>query len=156
MAVDANLGDNYFIRNNGGDSHGVLPFLSAIELLAYPANVIHEVSDSSESSGFFGIGSFFAKLFGPSSKKSLPYVSFLFGSQRVIPVRIKSIHVTEQAFDTTLQPIRATVKIVMGALTEQESKRHAPTRECTSIICVLRFCYRITKLVQFLKKDLTT
>ena len=35
----------------------------------------------------------------------------------------------EQAFDTELQPIRASVKIVMDTLTERESNRHSYTRD---------------------------
>ena len=31
LAVDANLGDDFFVENEEGDSHGVLSFLSAIE-----------------------------------------------------------------------------------------------------------------------------
>ena len=129
LTVDANLGDDFFVQNEDGDSYGILPFLSAIELLAYPADVMNEITTTSGNSGFLGRGSYFTELFRSSSKSSLPYVSLLFGLQRIIPVKIISIHVTEQEFDTTLQPIRASVKIVMDALTERESKRHVPTRE---------------------------
>ncbi len=129
LAVDANLGDDFFVQDEDGESHGVLPFLSAIELLAYPADVFNEITNTSGNSGFPGIAKYFTRLFRSSSKRSLPYVSLLFGSQRIIPAKIKSIHITEQAFDATLQPIRASVKIVMDALTERESKRHGPTKE---------------------------
>ena len=129
LAVDANLGDDFFVLNADGDSHGVLPFLSAIELLAYPADVMNEITTTSEHNGFLGLGNYFTRLFRSNSKSSLPYVSLLFGSQRIIPVKIKSVHVTEQEFDTMLQPIRASVKIVMDALTERESRCNAPTKD---------------------------
>ncbi|MGB5329006.1 MAG: hypothetical protein WBO58_12340 [Gammaproteobacteria bacterium] len=129
LAVDARLGDDFFVENEEGDSHSVLSFLSAIELLAYPADVINEITTTSDKSGFLGIGNYFTQLFRSSSKSNFPYVSLMLGSQRIIPVKIISILVTEQEFDTRLQPIRASVEIVMDTQTKRESKRHAPTKE---------------------------
>lgn len=127
LVVDAHLGDDYFVHDGDGESHGVLPFLSAIELLAYPADVFNEGIGSSENSGFPGFAGFFARLFRFRGKSPLPYVGLLLGSQRMIPVKIESIHISERAFDATLWPIRASVKIVLNVLTERESSRHRPT-----------------------------
>ena len=129
LAVASRLGDGYFVQDENGDSHGILPFLSAIELLAYSGNVFKETTATSGNGIFSGLVNFLKGLFGSSSKHSLPHVSLVLDSQRVVPVNIKSIHITEQEFDASLQPIRATVKIVMDALNERESKRHVPTKE---------------------------
>ena len=123
------LGDGYFVQDENGDSHGILPFLSAIELLAYSADVFGENSTASGNNPFAGLIKFLAGLFGSSKENSLPFVSLLLGELRTIPVKIKSIHITEQEFDASLQPTRATVKIVMDVLSERESKRHEPTRK---------------------------
>lgn len=130
LSVDENMGDDYFVKNEEGISYGVLPFLSAIELLVYPAVVINdEVSTSSGSLGF--IDRIFSRvnIFRRNRNNALPFVSLLFGAQRIIPVKIQSIKIIEQAFDNTLQPIRASVKIEMDALTEQESNRHPTIKE---------------------------
>lgn len=134
LSVDENMGDDYFVKNEEGISYGVLPFLSAIELLVYPAVVSNDdVSTSSGSLGF--ISRIFRKvnnmvsIFRKNRNNALPFVSLLFGAQRIIPVKIQSIKIIEQAFDSTLQPIRASVKIEMDALTEQESNRHPTIKE---------------------------
>lgn len=128
LSVDKNLGDEFFEQNEAGVSHGVLPFLSAIELLVCPTDVSNERSTFSESKGIFGKVNYVVNIFRIDRRNTLPYVSLLFG-ERLIPVKIQSIQIIEQAFDSTLQPIRASVEIVMDALTERESKHHSTIKE---------------------------
>lgn len=125
LSVDENMGDDYFVKNEEGVSYGVLPFLSAIELLVYPA----DVSTSSGSMGFISRIFRSINIFRNNRSNALPFVSLLFGAQRIIPVRIQSIKIMEQAFDSKLQPIRASVKIEMEVLTEPESNRHPTIKE---------------------------
>lgn len=129
LSVDEQLGDEFFVQNEAGVSHGVLPFLSAIELLVYPTDVSNEGPTFSESKGVFGKVNYAVNIFRIKRSNALPFVSLLFGEQRIIPVKIQSIQIIEQAFDSTLQPIRASVEIVMDALTELESKRHPAIKE---------------------------
>ncbi len=134
LSVDENLGDDYFVKNEGSISYGVLPFLSAIELLVYPA-----VASSEEASTLPGNPGFIKRVFSKitstistsrnNRSSPLPFVSFLFGEKRAIPVKILSIQIIEQAFDNRLQPIRASIKIEMDVLTEQESNRHPTIKE---------------------------
>ena len=129
LAVDANLGDDLVVQNEGGVSHSVLPFLSAIELLAHPAVETADSRSRSGNMGLSGIFSFIAELFRPNSDRALPIVSLQFGSRHLIPVKLQSINIDEQAFDTELRPVRASVKIVVTTLTERECKRHPYTRD---------------------------
>lgn len=129
LSVDTNLGDEFFVQNEAGVSHGVLPFLSSIELLVCPTDVSNERSTFSESKGVFGKVNYVVNLFRINRRNALPFVSLLFGERRIIPVKIQSIQIIEQAFDSTLQPIRASVEIVMDALTERESKHHPTIKE---------------------------
>ena len=50
----------------------------------------------------------------------------VWGPLRVIPVRIESIAITEEAFDQLLNPIRAKVDLGMRTLTAQELERPRP------------------------------
>ena len=129
LSVDKHMGDDFFVQNTEGISHGVLPFLSAIELLAYPTDAINEESTSSRNRGLFGKVNYVAKFFRRDRSNTLPFVSLVFGEQRIIPIKILSIQIVEQAFDSRLHPIRASVEIVMETLTERESKRHPNIKE---------------------------
>ena len=134
LSVDKNMGDDFFVKNEEGVSYGVLPFLSAIELLVYPA--VSSNDEVSTSSGSLAIISWvyrkvinMVSVFRKKRNTTLPFVSLLFGEQRIIPVKIQSIKINEQAFDNTLQPIRASIEIEMDVLTEQESNHHLTIKE---------------------------
>jgi hypothetical protein len=45
-----------------------------------------------------------------------PLVLFLWGTQRVLPVNIDSMTITETAFDRLLNPIRATVAVSLTVI----------------------------------------
>jgi hypothetical protein len=45
-----------------------------------------------------------------------PLTLFVWGPNRVLPVRLNTLSISEELFDTTLNPIRATVSLNMRAL----------------------------------------
>jgi hypothetical protein len=47
----------------------------------------------------------------------MPLVLFIWSEQRILPVRLTEFNVTEEAFDTKLNPIRARVSLGMRVLT---------------------------------------
>jgi hypothetical protein len=49
-----------------------------------------------------------------------PVVLLVWGVTRIVPVRVTSVSVTEQAYDQALNPIRAKVDLGLQALTEAE------------------------------------
>jgi hypothetical protein len=83
--------------------NGVLPVLSALELLMLP---------QSSSINLFGSGS------GPFQfpPAKLSTVLFFWGTFRILPVAITSMNVTETEYDTILNPIRADVSINLSVL----------------------------------------
>jgi hypothetical protein len=52
----------------------------------------------------------------PPKRKTVPLVLFFFGPGRIVPVRITTFTVDEQAFSPTLYPIRAKVTVGMKVL----------------------------------------
>ena len=92
---------------------GIGPQLAALELLMYP------MSDQLLGNFFsFGV----AKK-GPEKKvpeSAVPFVLFVWGPSRLLPVRLTSLSITEEAFDQLLNPIRATVTVSMEVLTERD------------------------------------
>jgi hypothetical protein len=86
-------------------SLGIQPQLSALELLVYPTSTVLIANEV-------------LSLFG--TIEILPMESaltvFAWGQQRITPVRITDIDITEEAFDPQLNPIRAKVSLTMRVL----------------------------------------
>jgi hypothetical protein len=91
--------------------HGLHPALAALELLLYPSSSQVLLNRTLTKAGT-------AKI----SEEAVPMVLFVWGPSRVVPVRLTSFSVTEQAFDKVLNPIRAEVQLGMRVLTYMELK----------------------------------
>jgi hypothetical protein len=87
---------------------GIAPTLSTLELMTYPkgGGVLKEVI------GLLGTRK--GHQFRPPENP--PMVLFLWGTQRVLPVNIDSMTITETAFDRLLNPIRATVAVSLTVI----------------------------------------
>ena len=90
---------------------GVYPALSALEMLLYPKSA-KVISDSILAQA----GNI--EIIPPEA----PLTLFVWGPQRVLPVRITSFSITEQAYDTTLNPIQAKVDLSMYVLSYADLK----------------------------------
>jgi hypothetical protein len=84
---------------------GIHPQLAALETMIYPSSAQLESNNALAESGTLEI---------------LPMESalllFVFGKNRVVPVRLTDFSVTEEAFDPNLNPIRAKVSLGMRVL----------------------------------------
>ena len=81
---------------------GIHPALAALELLMYPP-----VDQFIRSTILAAAGS------TELNSLDVPLILFIWGPSRVLPVRLTSFSVTEQAFDQQLSPIRAEVQLGM-------------------------------------------
>ena len=91
---------------------GLHPTLAALELLLYPPST--EII----------LGKVLSRLGSARvSPARAPLVLLVWGPLRVVPVRVESVAITEEAFDQLLNPIRARVGLTMRALTERELAR---------------------------------
>ena len=88
---------------------GVYPALSSLEMLLYPKSARMILN---EGLAEFGV----IEVIPPEA----PLTLFVWGPKRVLPVRITGFSITEQFFDTQLNPIRATVSLSMSVLTYQD------------------------------------
>ena len=88
------------------ESMGIYPQLAALELLIYPKSSQVASAASLLRQGKIEI-----------IQMAAPRVLFVWGSKRVLPVRLNSYTIQEEMFDADLNPIRATVSISMRVLT---------------------------------------
>ncbi len=93
-----------------GDStatkHGIYPQLSALEMLLYPKSSLVNANAAQLQLGTI-------EIIPPEA----PLTLFRWGAQRVVPVNLTSFSITEEAYDTQLNPIRAKVALSMRVLT---------------------------------------
>lgn len=85
---------------------GLHAILATFEVLIYPSSITLQNNDAEAASGSLEI-----------IAAEAPLTVFVFGPRRIAPVRITEFSVTEEAFDTALNPIRAKVSLGMRVLT---------------------------------------
>jgi hypothetical protein len=85
---------------------GIYPQLSALEMLVYPSSAQVILNTALMLAGTMEV-----------TPPIGPMTLFVWGAKRVLPVRLTSLSITEEAFDPNLNPIRARVKLAMRVLT---------------------------------------
>jgi hypothetical protein len=107
---------------------GVADRIAAMEMLLYPqgdsllGGLLGSISGSL-SVGGASIGGAIGGAAGgvqPASRGTVPVVLFVWGPGRIVPVRLKTFTVEEQAYSPLLYPIRAKVNIGLQILTPKD------------------------------------
>lgn len=105
LDIEVDATDQLARGNPDAVGMGVYPQLSALEMLLYPksnmviANTILALTGSIE-------------LIPPEA----PLTLFIWGPKRVLPVRLTTFSITEEAYDVDLNPIRASVNLGLRVL----------------------------------------
>jgi hypothetical protein len=86
-------------------SLGIYPQLSALEVLTYPPSALIIANTLLLAAGTIEI-----------IPTAAPLTLFIWGSKRILPVRLTSFSITEESFDVNLNPIRAKVSLGMRVL----------------------------------------
>jgi hypothetical protein len=84
---------------------GIFPQLAALETIIYPTSQQLQANNSLAQSGTLEI-----------APMETPLMLFIWSRTRVLPVRITDFSVSEEAFDTSLNPVRAKVSLGMRVL----------------------------------------
>jgi hypothetical protein len=102
---------------------GLHPTLAALELLLSPPSTALILNSVLSLAG--------SAIISPATA---PLVLLVWGPVRVVPVRVTSVSVTEQAFDQLLNPIQARVGLGMRALTIPELFQAGPPFNALGIV----------------------
>jgi hypothetical protein len=92
-------------RNATATDVGIFPQLALLESLITPPSDQIAAADALLTSGVVEI-----------APMEAPLALFVWSVQRVVPVRVTELSIVEEAFDTSLNPIRAKVSLGMRAL----------------------------------------
>jgi Contractile injection system tube protein len=88
---------------------GIHPTLAALEILLYPKSVTVIANDILSLIGTIEV-----------IPAEGPMTLFVWGPQRILPVRLTSMSITEEAHDPLLNPIRAKVELSLTVLSYQD------------------------------------
>ncbi|HVO42179.1 MAG TPA: hypothetical protein VMT34_06140 [Aggregatilineales bacterium] len=92
-------------RNPTAVQLGLHPQLAVLELMVYPHSSQLIANNAQASSGALEI-----------APTEAPLTLFIWSQQRIMPVRLTDFSITEEAFDTALNPIRAKISLGMRVL----------------------------------------
>jgi hypothetical protein len=103
---------------------GIGPQLAALEKMVYPSNLIGgllgEALDKIGDALGFGGGDDIAKQ--PIPREKYPQILFIWGKTRVLPVLLESMSITEQQYDSSLNPIQAEVALGLAVASNPDDK----------------------------------
>lgn len=105
LDIEIDATDKLEKGDNNATSMGIYPQLSALEMLIYPKSSLVIANTVLLAAGTI-------ELIPPMA----PLTLFIWGPKRVLPVRLTSFSITEDAYDTNLNPIRAKVSLVLSVL----------------------------------------
>ena len=115
VSVEIDATDQLEQANPIALASGVHPTLAALEMLLYPKSALTIANTALAQLGNL-------EIIPPEA----PLTLFFWGPARVVPVRITSLSITEEAFDTLLNPIRAKVDLSLQVLSYFDLKLTNP------------------------------
>lgn len=107
IKLDAELDDTDQLEfaENTAVEVGLHPQLALLELLVYPSSTQLQNTHTQAQAGTLEI-----------APMEAPLTVFVWSQHRVVPMRITEFSITEEAFDTNLNPIRAKISLGMRVL----------------------------------------
>ena len=105
IKLDAEIDATDQLEQGQAAEAGIYPQLAALEIIVYPTSAQLAANNAKAKSGTLEITPMIA-----------PLTLFVWSKNRVVPVRITDFSITEEAFDPTLNPIRAKVSLSMRVL----------------------------------------
>jgi len=88
---------------------GLHPALAALEMLLYPKSAVVIANEVLLATGVIEV-----------LPMAAPLTLFVWGTKRIVPVRVSEFSITEEAFDPALNPIRAKVTLGLRVLNYQD------------------------------------
>ena len=111
LGIEVDATDQLEQANPLAVATGVSPTLAALEMLLYPKSVSVIANAALAQGGFIEI-----------IPTEAPLTLFVWGPTRVLPVRLTGFSITEEAYDTLLNPIRAKVDLTLTVLSYVDLK----------------------------------
>ncbi|HSE20710.1 MAG TPA: hypothetical protein VLB68_03605 [Pyrinomonadaceae bacterium] len=105
LSIEIDATDQLEQANPLALASGIYPTLAALEIMLYPKSAVVIVNTALSLIGTIEV-----------IPAESPMTLFVWGPQRVLPVRVTSFSITEEAHDPLLNPIRAKVDLSLAVL----------------------------------------
>lgn len=117
LSIEIDAADQLEQANPVAVTLGLHPTLAALEMMLYPKAASVIINDVLSLIGTIEV----IPIDGP-------LILFVWGPARVLPVRLTSLSITEEAYDQVLNPIRAKVELSLTVLSYQDLSQLSPAR----------------------------
>ena len=117
LSIEIDATDQLDQGNPLAETMGLHPTLAALEMMLYPKSAAVIANDILSIAGTIEI----LPVEGPR-------ILFVWGPARVLPVRLTSFSITEEAYDPLLNPTRAKVELSLTVLSYQDLSVLSPAR----------------------------
>jgi hypothetical protein len=105
LSIEIDATDGLEQGNPIAITSGISPTLAALEMMLYPKSALVIANMAMSAAGLVEI-----------LPATGPMILFVWGPTRVLPVRLTSLSIAEEAFDNVLNPIRAKVDLSLAVL----------------------------------------
>lgn len=109
LSIEIDATDQLEKANPLAVTMGIYPTLSALEMMLYPKSAVVITNTVLSLVGTVEI-----------LPTEAPFILFVWGPQRVLPVRLSSFSITEEAYDPLLNPTRAKAELTLNVLSYQD------------------------------------
>lgn len=109
LSIEIDATDQLEQANPLALASGIYPTLAALEIMLYPKSAVVLINSALSVAGTIEV-----------IPAESPMILFVWGPQRVLPVRVTSFSITEEAHDQMLNPIRAKVDLSLAVLSYQD------------------------------------
>lgn len=109
LSIEIDAADQLEEANPLATQLGIYPSLSALEMMLYPKSAAVIANTILSATGSIEI-----------LPTEAPFILFSWGVKRVLPVRLTSFSITEEAYDPSLNPILAKVELSLTVLSYQD------------------------------------
>jgi hypothetical protein len=135
LSIEIDATDQLEQANPIAIATGIYPTLAALEVMLYPKSAVV-------------IANTILTLIGTIEviPVEAPMTLFVFGPQRVLPVRLTSLSITEEAHDQLLNPIRAKVELSLTVLSYTDLQIVSPGRVLFLVHHILKEVMATTNL----------
>ena len=115
LAIEMDATDHLADANPLALASGITPTLAALEMMLYPKSALVIANTIMSALGTVEI-----------LPAEGPMILFVWGPTRVLPVRLASLSIVEEAYDTLLNPTRAKVDMTLNVLSYNDLKITSP------------------------------
>jgi hypothetical protein len=115
LSIEIDATDQLEQANPLATTMGIYPTLAALEMLLYPKSAVVIANTILSLIGTIEV-----------TPVEAPMTLFVWGPQRVLPVRLTSLSITEEAHDQLLNPIRAKVDLSLTVLSYHDLSVTSP------------------------------